>query len=729
MMPRGGTYGGMPDRQDLFKQWLVRAGFWGSGLFISLGILDYFGMPELFSEFLWYRVNIAVVLGVIAFISRTYVKKGVLFHELLGNFAIAASATAIELMIMRSGGHASPYYTGQILLGTCILGFVPARMRFHAVNALLIYGIYLVPILALDRIEQKQTFIIANGFMIAVFASVLVMRALSERMIDKEIALRAELARSEQKYRELFENAVEPVFLVDPAFRITGANRKAQDLSGYTQEELRTLSIPDMVPQDQLPRFLSEMENMRSGGDSERFEGKLRAKDGRWIDVEISSSAIMEDGLFSGLRAVILDISARKQYQDEVRRSREELESRVQERTAALKSMNEIMQGEIAVRRRAEQKLTEQLERQRALGTVERAIASSLDLSVTLNVFIEQVLSQLKPDAAAVLLYDRERNELSFAAARGFRSDRIMKVTVRAGRSLAGTVIAKQMRILISDLDSNHAFYPSPEGYQFRNAFMVRDEGFRAYAGIPLTVKGEVKGILEVFHRRVFDPENDWLEFLEALSQQASIAIDNASMYRELQRSHAEISLAYDKTIEGWSRALDIRDNDTHGHSQRVADLTVRVARQLGINDGDLVNIRRGALLHDIGKLGVPDSILLKPGRLTDEEMAVMKRHPEIAFDILSPIPFLKDALDIPYLHHEKWDGTGYPRGIRGEEIPVAARIFAVIDVWDALRSDRPYRPAWEEQRVMEYLVAERERHFDPEIVSVFARTIGSGVN
>jgi len=135
---------------------------------------------------------------------------------------------------------------------------------------------------------------------------------------------------------------------------------------------------------------------------------------------------------------------------------------------------------------------------------------------------------------------------------------------------------------------------------------------------------------------------------------------------------------------------------------------------------GDPLVVKAAALLHDIGKLGVPDSILHKPGRLTEDEMAVMKRHPEIAYDILSPISFLREALDIPYMHHEKWDGTGYPRGIKGGEIPVAARVFAVIDVWDALRSDRPYRPAWDEARVREYLLAEQGKHFDPEIVALF---------
>ncbi|NTW60530.1 MAG: HD-GYP domain-containing protein [Nitrospirae bacterium] len=198
-------------------------------------------------------------------------------------------------------------------------------------------------------------------------------------------------------------------------------------------------------------------------------------------------------------------------------------------------------------------------------------------------------------------------------------------------------------------------------------------------------------------------------------------------MFEQLQRSHEEIVYAYDMTIEGWSRALYIRDNEIHGHSQRLAALTIMTAEILGITGKELVNIRRGALLHDTGRLGVPEIILLKPGKLTDEEMAIMKRHPTITYDILSPIPFLRETLDIPYLHHEKWDGSGYPKGLRGESIPLPSRIFAVIDVWDALRSDRPYRPAWNEERIIEYLKAERGRHFDPAIVDVFLGKILPG--
>jgi putative nucleotidyltransferase with HDIG domain len=178
--------------------------------------------------------------------------------------------------------------------------------------------------------------------------------------------------------------------------------------------------------------------------------------------------------------------------------------------------------------------------------------------------------------------------------------------------------------------------------------------------------------------------------------------------------------LAYDSTIVGWSNALDMKDKETEGHSLRVTDITTRIAQQLGTKGEALVHIRRGALLHDIGKMGIPDSILLKPGKLTEEEWAIMKRHPLYAFEMLGEIDYLKPALDIPLYHHEKWDGTGYPYCLRGEDIPRAARMFAVVDVWDALTTDRPYRPAWLKEKTLGYIRSQSGTHFDPEIVEVF---------
>jgi len=187
-----------------------------------------------------------------------------------------------------------------------------------------------------------------------------------------------------------------------------------------------------------------------------------------------------------------------------------------------------------------------------------------------------------------------------------------------------------------------------------------------------------------------------------------------------LQHAHNELALAYDDTLKGWSLALELRDNEIQGHSKRVTHLTISLARKLGFPEDNLIHIRRGALLHDIGKMGIPDSILHKPGPLSDEEWTVMRKHPVYAYELLGPIAYLRPALEIPYCHHELWDGSGYPQGLQGEQIPKAARIFTVIDVWDALRSNRPYRGPWPESKVLTYLQEKSGTHFDPQIVSTF---------
>jgi putative nucleotidyltransferase with HDIG domain len=240
-----------------------------------------------------------------------------------------------------------------------------------------------------------------------------------------------------------------------------------------------------------------------------------------------------------------------------------------------------------------------------------------------------------------------------------------------------------------------------------------------------LIVEGVIIGVLEVFHRSSLIPDEDWLRFLKILAGQAAIAIDSIQLFENVRSANAEILKAYEAAIEGWSQAMDLRDKETEGHTLRVTEMTLALARILGIEEVELVHIRRGALLHDIGKLGVPDHILLKPGPLSDEEWVLMKMHPLNAFRMLEQNEFLRPALDIPYCHHEKWDGTGYPRGLKGDEIPLAARIFAIADVWDALTSDRPYRPAWSEEKALEYIRSNSGSHFDPKVVEVFLELIG----
>lgn len=193
----------------------------------------------------------------------------------------------------------------------------------------------------------------------------------------------------------------------------------------------------------------------------------------------------------------------------------------------------------------------------------------------------------------------------------------------------------------------------------------------------------------------------------------------------QLEKNHEELTQAYDETIEGWSRALDLRDKETEGHTLRVTKMTVKLAALFNFNAEDLVYVRWGALLHDIGKMGVPDGILLKPGSLTDDEWVIMKMHTTFAHELLSPIHFLSQAIDIPYCHHEKWDGSGYPRGLKGEEIPLSARIFAIVDVWDALRSDRPYRAAWSTEKTLDHVKSLSGTHFAPDVLK---KCLGSGI-
>ncbi len=349
-----------------------------------------------------------------------------------------------------------------------------------------------------------------------------------------------------------------------------------------------------------------------------------------------------------------------------------------------------------------------------ALHTIDLAISGSFDLHMVLQVVLEQVTAQLGADAASCMMLSPHTQTLEYAGGRGFRTGAIERSRLLLGEGLAGRA-ALERRTQIADL---------PEaGSAFARAGLLKDEGFVTYIGVPLIAKGQVKGVLDVFQRRHFGPDPEWLDFLEALAGQAAIAIDSASLFENLQRSNVDLGLAYDATIAGWSRALDLRDKETEGHTQRVTEMSLRLARLLGLRDEELVHLRRGGLLHDIGKMGVPDGILLKPGPLTDEEWVVMRKHPVFAYEMLSPIRYLHAALDVPYCHHEKWDGTGYPRGLKGEQIPLVARIFAVIDVWDALISDRPYRKAWTSEKALEYIRSQAGTHFDSQVVQVFLKS------
>jgi len=346
------------------------------------------------------------------------------------------------------------------------------------------------------------------------------------------------------------------------------------------------------------------------------------------------------------------------------------------------------------------------------LRIIDMTINSSTDLHFSLQTVLRQAVSQLHVDAADILLLNPTTHILEYSDGIGFYTKAIERSSVRIGEGYAGKAALERKIINI------HSLYESRESFNRR--LLMEGENFTGYYGVPLIAKGEVKGVLEVFHRTHMEVDQEWVDFLESLAGQAGLAIDNATLFQNLQRTNLELGMAYESTLEGWSAALDLRDKETEGHTLRVTNLTLQLAEQMGLQPKDLVHIRRGALLHDIGKMGVPDRILLKPDNLTNEEWEIMKLHPAYAYEMLSRIEYLRPSLDIPYSHHEKWDGTGYPRGLKGEEIPLHARIFAAVDVYDALISDRPYRPAWTKERALEYIKSLSGTHFDPRVLNAF---------
>ena len=387
------------------------------------------------------------------------------------------------------------------------------------------------------------------------------------------------------------------------------------------------------------------------------------------------------------------------------------------------------------------------LRRLSALHNIDLAITGTLDLGVTLSVLLGQTLTQLGVDAAAVFRLNPRTQMLEYVAGRGLNSDAVSRLRMRLGEGAAGIAALERRQVVTrfypgewgdSDLDGTGArntgnrnelsasvarLFPRAQSAVERERF-VEIEQLAVYYSVPLVAKGQVTGVLEIYHRSPLNPDAEWLSFLDALAVQAAIAIDHAELVDSLRRLNIELTLAYDTTLEGWARALELRDDQTEGHTQRVTHMAEQLARFMGMDEEALVHLRRGAILHDIGKMVISDTVLKKPGPLSEEEWATMRQHPLHAYELLYPILYLRPALDIPYCHHEKWDGTGYPRGLKGEQIPMPARIFAVVDVWDALRSERPYHEAWPVEQAQEHLRAEAGRSFDPIVVDQFLKMI-----
>jgi len=357
-----------------------------------------------------------------------------------------------------------------------------------------------------------------------------------------------------------------------------------------------------------------------------------------------------------------------------------------------------------------------QLRKLEILREIDAAITGSLDLNETLLVVLTHIIQGLNVDAASVLLYDAETRTLGMEQGVGFQSEIRPELTINLGQGFSGQVAETRKPLFIQHIeytDDGHSYPVDLEA-----------EGIVSFYALPLSAKGNLKGVLQLYSRSKLEPDQDWFDFAEALAGQGAVSVDNIMLFVELEEANEGLLKAYDATIEGWAHALELRDQETEGHSQRVVGLSLLLAKEFGFDDQELAHLRRGILLHDIGKMAIPDKILHKPGPLTEDEWTVMRQHPVFAYEMLKEIDYLKPALDIPHFHHERWDGSGYPEGLKGEEIPLVARIFAVVDIWDALTSDRPYRGAWSQEKTRQYLRDQAGKELDPEIVRVFLALI-----
>ena len=491
-----------------------------------------------------------------------------------------------------------------------------------------------------------------------------------QRAVEKKIA-ETSLKESEERFSVAFRSSPDAIILTkQESQELVDVNDSFLNMTGYTRDELigRKMSeINYWIKKNEREYFY---DNLNNKGATKNFEFSFFKKNG-------------ETG-FGLLSADIIEISGEKHL---------------------LSTINDISD-----RKTAEAKVQRQLKQLRALREIDNLITGSVDLRLTLNTIAKNAHNGLGIDAVDFLLFNPNNQMLEHYISYGNISEKLSHKSIRLGNSLAGKAALERKFVKSSDSQSRN----DPLVNQLDN------EGISSYYAIPLITKGQIKGVMELYSHSSIVENSEWTEFMKTLADQAAIAIDNISLFEKLERSNFDLTIAYDATLEGWAKALELRDTETKGHSVSVTDMTVRLARHIGIDSNMLVHIRRGALLHDIGKMGIPDSILLKPGPLSEDEWVLMKRHPQFAYDMLSSIEFLRPSLEIPYCHHEKWDGTGYPRGLSGIEIPLSARIFSVVDVYDALVSDRPYRRAMSSETAIQYITEQSGKHFDPEIVPIF---------
>ena len=476
------------------------------------------------------------------------------------------------------------------------------------------------------------------------------------------------LRESEQRHRQMFAANQAIQLLINPVSgRIIDANPAAAAFYGYSLTKLQTLKL-EALTAPPVNDLTGTLEHFIDGASSyATFTHQLQS--GVQRDVEIYASPMELHGQ-PLLFMIVHDITERRQ-------------------------------AEIAIRRHAI--------RAEALTQVAAQLNGRLDLSAVAKAVCSIISTFFDTPIAGLALYDEELSIFEIIHVIGLPPE----ISAHVPQSVPRVVQTDTPLLVIDDLQQVN-FWPDLNT-------LFKTINIRTMVSVDIRRDGRLIGALGFVS--LDSPRllaEDEMALLRGLADQAAIAIDNTILVKDLQRARNESEQSYDETLEGWVRGIDLRDKETEGHTQRVTELTVRLARSMGFSGAALEHVRRGALLHDIGKMGIPDAILHKPERLSDDEWAIMRRHPTYAYEWLRPIGFLAPALDIPYCHHERWNGTGYPQGLGGEQIPLVARLFAIVDVWDAMRSECSYHAACSAEDTRAYIINEAGTHFDPQVVEAF---------
>lgn len=507
------------------------------------------------------------------------------------------------------------------------------------------------------------------------------------RNISAKMVAEKALLESEKKLRNVIEQSSEGIVLTNEQGIVIEWNQSMEEITCIPREailgrpawevQLEILGFPRDKTPEKLTRYKATILNALKTGQAPQF------------GIEFHRELLRKDGEHRFIETLSYPIKTEKGY------------------------MIGIILRDITERKLAEKAEQEQRDLAEGLRATAEALTSSTNMDEVLDCLLVNLEKVVPHDSANVMLVEN-------GVVRIVRAHNYEKILADPDAIFQRTWLIDDMPtfkeaaslhrpLLIADTEHcpNWKKFPS-------------SEWVRSIILAPIEMEGRLLGFINVHSKTPLFFNQYHASHLQIFAYQAAIAVNNALMFANLRGSHQDLEQAYEATIEGWAFALDLRDHETQGHTMRVTEWTMRLARALNLPEDELVHIRRGAILHDIGKMGIPDSVLLKPGPLDHYEQVIMQMHTEFARQMLIKIDYLRPAMDIPYAHHEKWDGTGYPRGLKGEEIPLAARIFALADVWDALTSDRPYRMAWGKEEAVAYIQSQAGKHFDPKLVNVF---------